>query len=196
MNKKWQKLLSLAFCTLLIKFSSGFFQKSLANPDLSEYYSRVFEKSRQQLISNFPASAISCIPSNAEGGRLWSKVTTNLGDYYYAAFFVPDLVETVIQVSRGSCRVIIPFNEGGVYPLSNYVEQQLAYQLVIERYRGLIKDVGGLQVFQKILIAEEEPGSINYVFPEDVWAYQQLGLEFPQSERLVVVGSEGIPIRE
>ena len=191
MNKFSRKILSCSL--ILMLFSSGFIfdQKSLANP---VNLNKIFSSSRADLLSTLPTSLHSCVDSQVLGGKLWSSVASNQSSYYLITLFLStSRVKTVIEVDSSGCTIKIPFDEAGRFPLSNYLPQQIAYQLVLERYRHLIQEVGGQEAFQKILVAQEDPSSVTFVFPEAVWAYQQLGLQFPRPDSVVVVGSERIP---
>ena len=183
MNKKWHKILVFSLVALL---SGSWGQSVFANQD-------DYATSRQGLITRLPHDVHPCVPKSVQGGKLWSNLERGGESYYYLTFFLPNGATTIIKSNGINCQQIIPLKDGGNYPLSNYLSPELTYQLVLEKYRRLIEEAGGKEAFQKILIAEEDPGSVIFVFPEDVWAYQQLGLQFPRPDSVVVVGSEGIP---
>lgn len=70
--------------------------------------------------------------------------------------------------------------------LMNLMPRDLARQLALQRAKLTVKADGGIQTLQKKLNADaagwNQPRADTYsLFPEDAWAYRQLGIKIPKA---------------
>ena len=101
----------------------------------------------------------------------------------------------VIKVdSTGNCSTVVGQKEITLYPLSNFLGQEIAYNLLTSRYLTLIQQYGGIEPFKNALLVSLDAASPHNFFEETVRVLKRLGIDLEkETPNLVIVGEEGIP---
>ena len=106
-----------------------------------------------------------------------------------------ELTRNLIRVdNRENCFTVVDGNDIYDYPLSNFVDREIAYNLLTSRYLTLIEQSGGKEAFTKALLAELEADSPNIFFKDNIEVLEKLGVDLKLDiAPIVIVGEEGIP---
>jgi|GEM_PF-3905382 len=106
-----------------------------------------------------------------------------------------ELTRNLIRVdNRKNCLIVV----GGIdiydYPLSNFVEKEIAHNLLTSRYLTLLEQYGSPEALSEALLAELEADSPNIFFEEDIEVLEKLGVDLElDTAPIVIVGEEGVP---
>ncbi len=93
----------------------------------------------------------------------------------------------------GNCYTVIKEKEIDNYPLSNFLGERVAHNLLVSKYQTLIQNLGGKEAFMNALINELDAGVPHPFFYDEVKAMKQLGIDLEKEDSfLVIVGKEGI----
>lgn len=99
----------------------------------------------------------------------------------------PTYEQTLVKLDKLGCLVIIPREKMGAVSLVEYVPESVARDLSLQMYKEAIAQVGGKENFQKLWDENDvEVGDKPYLFPENVWALQQLGIRIPPHIQVVM----------
>lgn len=72
--------------------------------------------------------------------------------------------------------------ELGFSSLSNIVPMPVAQEMALEKWKETLEEKGTLEKLKKYILDNIQPGPWQmYLFEEDLWALQQLGLDLPNS---------------
>lgn len=101
----------------------------------------------------------------------------------------------IIEIDNtGNCSAVVENNELDYYPLSNFVDKEIAYNLLTSRYLTLIKQSGGKEAFTEALLGELDADAPHNFFEDTVIVLKQLGIDLEKEvPDLIIVGEEGIP---
>lgn len=147
--------------------------------------------------SKIPKNIYPCLPRQVQDLKLWAHTKANQSNYYLIGIyqqhsqqmeeFQPQYQETLVELDNVGCLVVVPKQKMGAVSLVQYVPEQVARELKLQRYRQAIAQVGGKEKFQDIFIEQESqsPGDVSYYFPEDVWALERLGIKLPDNARVI-----------
>ena len=117
-------------------------------------------------------------------------------------YYLINLISTSIELTRNlimvdnrkACFIVVSGSDIYDYPLSNFIEQEIAYNLLTSRYLTLIEQAGGKEAFTEALLAELEADSPNIFFEENIKVLEELGVDLQLDiAPIVIVGEEGIP---
>ncbi len=118
-------------------------------------------------------------------------------NYYLVDIIFPStgFQRNVIEIDNtGNCSAVVENNEMDYYPLSNFVSQEIAYNLLTSRYLTLIKQYGGKEAFTEALLGELDADAPHNFFEDAVIVLKRLGIDLAEeTPNLVIVGEEGIP---
>lgn len=143
--------------------------------------------------ATIPLNIYPCLPGSLSKAELWGKVKDEQVIYYLLGIgegAEGDATEVLIQEdSRGCLSVISP----GFYgkdlvgdpppPLARYVPLNVARKLRLESYKQAIANAGGREKFQQLWLSDTEAPS--YLYPEEVWALNQLGIKLTGKETIL-----------
>ena len=118
-------------------------------------------------------------------------------DYYLVNILsAPTIVQrNVIKVdNNGNCFTVVEPEKIGLYPLSNFLGKEIAYNLLTSRYLTLINQSGGKEAFTEALLGELDADSPHNFFEDTVIVLKRLGIDLKEKvPNLIIVGEEGIP---
>ena len=118
-------------------------------------------------------------------------------DYYLVdiTFASMEFQRNVIEIDKtGKCFKAVENNEMDYYPLSNFVTEKIAYNLLTSRYLSLMEKYGGKEAFKEELLAELDADAPHNFFKDEVKVLKELGIDLAkETPNLVIVGEEGIP---
>lgn len=147
---------------------------------------------------NIPKTIYPCLPKKVERLRLLASNTTEQNTYYFVAIhlapqpqnsiepFPPTYQETLVKLDTLGCLVVVPKEKLGSVSLTQYVPESVARSLSLEKHRKLIVNAGGKQKFEQSFSDDRDgQGETTYLFPEDVWALEQLGVNIPSSVQVI-----------
>ncbi len=106
-----------------------------------------------------------------------------------------DRNRNVVKVGNsGDCYTVVKQKQIDDYPLSNFLEKEVAYNLLKSYYLTFISQLGGKQSFINALIGELDADSPHIFFKDDVEVLKQLGIDLEKIDSsLFIIGEEGIP---
>ena len=152
------------------------------------------------LLENKPVEAnpdlVNCLENNRlQSASTVSQVNTSQHDYYWIENYEGESVDSVIFKidSQGNCDRLVNSEQIAEYPLSNFLEPQLAQGLIESRYATIIQELGGKEAFVNGLVAELDADTPHVFFEDEVAVLKKLGIDLEQIDSsLFVVGEEGI----
>ncbi len=137
-----------------------------------------------------------CFDNNTKYERL-AHYEAEKSDYYLVdiTFASMELQRNVIEIDNtGKCFKVIENNAMDYYPLSNFIDKEVAYNLLRSRYLTLIEKYGGKEAFKKELFANLDADSPHIFSEQEVIVLKELGIDLAkETSRLVIIGEEGIP---
>lgn len=148
--------------------------------------------------SSIPKKLYPCLPRKVERIELLAS-TVDAGNTYYLVGVhqalqpattneapPPTYEETLVELDNLGCLVVVPKEKTVMVSLSRYVPESVARSLSLQKHRKKIVDAGGKQKFEQSFNDDRDgAGEITYLFPEDAWALQQLGINIPPNVRVV-----------
>jgi hypothetical protein len=151
-----------------------------------------------QLDNNIPENLYPCLPKRVRKLRLFAHTTNNNKSYYLVGVYnlpssslneidpLPEYQETLVALDDIGCLVIVPKEKLGAASLTQYIPEEIARELKLQRFRQAIVEAGGKQKLQKLIWEEENhENGASYFFPEEAWALQQLGIQLPPNIKIV-----------
>lgn len=101
----------------------------------------------------------------------------------------------VFRLDRGgNCNIAVNRENIRLYPLTNFLGETVALELLFQKYQTIMRDLGGKEAFIEALIKELDAGVPHPFFHDQVKALKLLGVDLEEIDSyLVIVGSEGIP---
>ncbi|MDJ0747338.1 MAG: hypothetical protein QNJ32_28920 [Xenococcaceae cyanobacterium MO_167.B27] len=118
-------------------------------------------------------------------------------DYYLVEVvsLTTEFLRNVIKVDNtGNCSTVVGQKEIRLYPLSNFLGKEIAYNLLTSRYLTLIKQFGGVEPFKNAFLGSLDAASPHNFFEETVIVLKRLGIDLAkETPNLIIVGEEGIP---
>jgi hypothetical protein len=153
--------------------------------------------SRKEFLSHTPPSIHSCLVDAKAGGKLWAQAKQGEQFYYLVgvARSKDQYYETIIRLDSNGCLILIPKDESGFYPLSNYLDKTIARTLARGRVREFMELLGGREALQRYYEEQAADSSLEtYITTDDAWALQREGVKIPNSKNIFIVGSEGVPL--
>jgi hypothetical protein len=184
-----KKLFLLAFLTIisltLVKYGGLIDRSSIS------------VNAQVQVNSSIPTSLKSCLPKMIQSGYMTARVVDNQKTYYTLIWerLVPSEIFkremepvqelSVILEDELGCQVIVPPELGLTHSKALFLPQTVARQLELDKLQRGIALAGGKTKFQEELERSDEDAdaatSPPLYFPEDKWAYEQLGLKLPKN---------------
>lgn len=148
--------------------------------------------------SSIPKKLYLCLPRKVEKLRLLAS-TINKGNTYYLIGVhqalqpattneapPPIYEETLVKLDNLGCLVVVPKEKKVMASLTRYVPESVARSLSLQKHQKVIVEAGGKQKFEQSFNNDRDgEGEITYLFPEDAWALQQLGINIPPSVRVI-----------
>ncbi|MGK7939362.1 MAG: hypothetical protein AB4062_04240 [Crocosphaera sp.] len=92
---------------------------------------------------------------------------------------------TIVSLGRFGCAIHMATGQYHQSSLEKYVPQYVARQLALIKLKYELNQAGSLTNFLQPPDVLEEHGSPWILFPEDVWAWQQLGISLPDNHRVI-----------
>lgn len=148
--------------------------------------------------ANIPKKLYPCLPRKVGRLKLLASNTSEQDTYYFIGIHLapyhqnsdeplpPTYQETLVKLDNLGCLVIIPKEKLGAVSLTQYVPESVARSLSLQKHRKVIVEAGGKQNFEQSFSEDRDgQGETTYLFPEDVWALKQLGINIPSSVQVV-----------
>ncbi len=138
---------------------------------------------------DLPQRIQACVPAE-QVARVQAVATaqkSGISYYLMNAYQRNDPVPTDLLVSvnrQAQCSLLLYNPMGDVIPLSRFVPQDVARQLVKVRFNLAIEKAGGKEKFQQQLLNSANQTD-SYWAPEEVWAMNQLGIQLPEGIEIV-----------
>ena len=148
-----------------------------------------------------PTTIMPCLPQNSNVKQLEMEAHTKdkQTDFYIISVTeeVPsnyfegetDIITrtTVVKQDSIGCLVVVPREKSEKQTLTRYVPLNVARQLSLNFTKRRIELAGSKEAFQKSFedILQDAADGPWIFFPEDAWAYEQLGLELPNPHVIV-----------
>ena len=143
----------------------------------------------------------SCLPS-VDNKHVFERQLLGVVNYEERQYYLVSLIinqgvaifdnwsyekESYMIVSLGhlGCGIHMATGQYHQSSLEKYVPQLVARQLALIKLKYEINQAGNLANFLQPPDVLEEHGSPWILFPEDVWAWQQLGISLPDNHRVV-----------
>ncbi len=96
------------------------------------------------------------------------------------------LKKTVVELDSIGCFVTVSPERIEAESLTYYIPLEPARNLALKRYQQEIERLGGQEKLQQEIAAlEGDGGTIFFLFPEQAWALQQLGIKIPKEYQIV-----------
>lgn len=144
---------------------------------------------------------ISCLPS-VDGQHVFERQVIGVINYEQRQYYLVSLIinqgvaffddwsykeDSYMIVSLGGfgCAIHMATGQYSQSSLEKYVPQYVARQLALIKLKYEINKAGSLTNFLHPPDVLEDHGSPWILFPEDVWAWQQLGIRLPDNHRVI-----------
>ncbi len=147
---------------------------------------------------NIPDKLHPCLPKQAQELKLVSSVKSGKYSFYIVGIYQsliqgqtsgsePNYQETLLQQDEIGCLVVIPKEKMGATSIVPYLPKGIACELSIQEYRQVIASVGGKKKFEESFLdqGDESPGDLSYYFPEDICAFNKLGVKVPSDLKVI-----------
>lgn len=147
---------------------------------------------------DIPQKLYPCLPKQIEKLMLAASTTIKQDTYYLIEIHQapqplsnteappPTYEQTLVKLDNLGCLVVVPKEKMGAVSLIQYVPESVARDLSLQMYKEAIAQAGGKEKFQRLFNeGDEEVGDKSYLFPENVWALQQLGIRIPSHIQIV-----------
>lgn len=178
--KKWVRFSCLVCLTsLMIIFSNNYSLK--ANESNSEVESCLPSVDNQHV---FERQQIGLV--NYEGRQYYLvSLVTNQGVPFFDDWNYQKDSYTIVSSGRFGCAIHMASAQYYQSSLEKYVPQYVAKQFALIKLKHEIKKAGSIDDFLQPPDVLEDHGSPWILFPEDIWAWQQLGLRLPDNHRVI-----------
>lgn len=147
---------------------------------------------------DIPQKLYPCLPKQVEKLMLAASTTIKQDTYYLIEIHQapqplsnteappPTYEQTLVKLDNLGCLVVVPKEKMGAVSLIQYVPESVARDLSLQMYKEAIAQAGGKEKFQQLWNEDDaEAGDKSYLFPENVWALQQLGIRLPSRVQVV-----------
>ena len=145
----------------------------------------------QAISDSIPQTIVKCLPKVRDRATVLARAVENDTAYY--------LVHTSFKRGEDSAWgdfLIAAENTGCVLlnspdaaqtlyknSLAQYVPVSVAQKLALSKWQKELNRTGSKEALRKEILAGIEPGpDTMYLFPEDIWALKQLGIEIPTNK--------------
>lgn len=158
----------------------------------------VLVKATAEVDDNIPQKLYPCLPKQVDKLMLAASTTIKQDTYYLIEVHQapqplstteappPTYEQTLVKLDNLGCLVVVPKEKMGAASLIQYVPESVARDLSLQVYKKAIAQAGGKEKFQKLWDEDDvEAGDKSYLFPENVWALQQLGIKTPLHVQVV-----------
>lgn len=148
--------------------------------------------------SSIPKKLYRCLPRKVEKLKLLASTVNKDNKYYLVGVHQalqpastnegspPTYEETLVKLDNLGCLVVVPKEKKVMVSMTQYVPESVARSLSLQKHRNKIVEAGGKQNFEQSFNDDRDGESeITYLFPEDAWALQQLGINIPPNVRVV-----------
>ena len=139
-----------------------------------------------------------CLKERETLSSIQSSTSEGQFDYYLVNIESSERAVSYPNVLRldraGNCSVAVNRENLRLYPLSNFLGETVAYNLLLNKYQSIMNELGGKEAFINALIDELDAGTPHPFFYDQVEALKSLGVDLEEIDSfLVIVGEEGIP---
>ena len=134
--------------------------------------------------------------SNRETVSIQSSTSDSQSKYYLVNVqSETDSYPNVFRIdTEGNCHIAVNRENLRLYPLTNFLGQEIAQNLLVNKYQKIMNELGGKEAFIDALIGELDAGTPHPFFDDQLDALKKLGVNLEEIDSfLVIVGSEGIP---
>ncbi len=96
-------------------------------------------------------------------------------DYYHAP---------VVSLRNGACQLLTPRQNGSPVPLTSVMDPEIAQKLMVDAFKKIIKEAGGLEAFEQGFMEEFKKNNKPLLMPsESYYALKKLGVKLPDNIR-------------
>jgi len=147
---------------------------------------------------SIPKKLYPCLPRKVENMKLLASTVDQDNTYYLVGVYQalqpvttdetppPTYEESLVKLDNLGCLVVVPKEKTVMASLTRYVPESVARSLSLQKHRKVIVEAGGKQKFEQSFNDDRDgAGEITYLFPEDVWALKQLGINIPSNVRVI-----------
>ena len=144
---------------------------------------------------------VSCLPS-VDGQHIFERQVIGVINYEQRQYYLVSLIinqgvafgddwsykeDSYMIVSLGGfgCAIHMATGQYSQSSLEKYVPQYVARQLALIKLKYEINKAGSVKNFLQPPDVLEDHGNPWILFPEDVWAWQQLGIRLPDNHRVI-----------
>jgi hypothetical protein len=94
-------------------------------------------------------------------------------DYYHAP---------VVSLRNGACQLLTPRQNGSPVPLTSVMDPKIAEKLMVDAFKVIIKEAGGLEAFEQGFMEEFKKNNKPLLMPsESYYALKKLGVKLPDN---------------
>lgn len=145
----------------------------------------------QALSNSIPQAIVKCLPKTHESTTVLARTVENDANYYLVHTSFKRGEESVwgdflIAAENTGCVLLhSPDAAQTLYQnsLAQYVPMSIAQKLALAKWQKELDRTGGKEALRKEILVGIEPGpDTMYLFPEDIWALKQLGVEIPRNK--------------
>lgn len=138
-----------------------------------------------------PQAIVKCLPKTHEKTTVLARAVENDTDYYLVHTSFKQGKDSVwgdflIAAENTGCALLhSPDAAQTLYQnsLAQYVPMSVAQKLALSKWQKELDLAGSKEALHKEILAGIEPGpDTMYLFPEDIWALKQLGIEIPTNK--------------
>ncbi len=159
----------------------------------------VFVQATAEIDNEIPQKLYPCLPKQVKRLALAASSSIKQDTYYLVDVQQaprplstteapsPTDEQTLVKLDNLGCLVVIPKEKMGAVSLTRYVPESVAQALSLQMYQKAIIEVGGKEKFQQLWDEDDdtEAGDKSYIFPENAWALQKLGIRISPNVQVV-----------
>lgn len=154
-------------------------------------------RSRMELLSLLPVPLHSCIGTEVTGGKLWSSLNTEQGQYHYIGLFESDnyyeYSEIIFKVSDLNCQALTPIKTSEAISYLSYLPDSIVIPLLVNKYQKELKELGGMDAFNLRNFSDfGDPTWEHYLTEEQLKALELLGIKLPSTRNVFIISPSGI----
>ena len=149
---------------------------------LSHKASNPVQTTRPQIDSAIPVSVQGCFPEKVMQAELLGKVEGPISYFYVGIYGASrgDYREHIFSLKQSSCNSLNGSLDEIEQPIGQFVDQAIARELSLQRYRGVIQKLGGKEHLEAALAEEVERNKGRvYLDASYFWALKQLNVVIP-----------------
>lgn len=138
-----------------------------------------------------PQAIVKCLPKTREQTTVLARAVENDTDYYLVHTSFKRGEDSawgdflIAAESTGCVLLHSPDAAQTLYQksLAQYVPMSVAQKLALSKWQKELDRAGSKEALRQEILAGIEPGpDTMYLFPEDIWALRQLGIEIPSNK--------------